>query len=346
MQFGSINILVNNPDEAMKTYVKMFGTNNIEQVIKLKGLNDSVDIVDGYYLKTHPIHLGLFKPRTSSGRMGAALAQYGEGIHHIEIHMPQEDFENTFLRFRYEGYAVSEKITYIGKFSEAIFWLEETGTQGLPIKFCTKTTRSMRLWRDTIYLDTPQRYETVSFDEEIIRPAIAVKSIMVTVSDFETKPVFWSEMLSRPWVEAGDIYKRTHGKVDDKRGNIFIPIRYQFSEGGGINMYCTVNEDAPINKEMALRGRNAMYHNAAGYIVRDGLHECWKQWEAAGFNMVDPKPLLNANTGNGNYFFFLHPSSTNGVLWEYVSMTSRDAAGEGVMDWNNVKTYMVSPEVS
>ena len=156
MQFGSINILVNDPDEAMKNYVKMFGTNNIEQVIKLKGLNDSVDIVDGYYLKTHPIHLGLFRPRTSSGRMGAALAQYGEGIHHIEIHMPQEDFEDTYLRFRYEGYAVSDKITYIGKFSEAIFWLEETGTQGLPIKFCTKATRSMRLWRDTIYLDTPQ----------------------------------------------------------------------------------------------------------------------------------------------------------------------------------------------
>ena len=69
-------------------------------------------------------------------------------------------------------------------------------------------------------------------------------------------------------------------------------------------------------------------------------------WEEAGFNMVDPKPLLNANTGNGNYFFFIHPSSANGVLWEFVSMTSRNAEGEGVMDWHNVETYMVSPDVN
>jgi hypothetical protein len=46
MQFGSINILVKDPDAALKTYLNMFGTNNIEQVIKLKGLNDGVDVVD------------------------------------------------------------------------------------------------------------------------------------------------------------------------------------------------------------------------------------------------------------------------------------------------------------
>jgi hypothetical protein len=346
MQFGSINILVKDPDQALKTYLKLFGTNNVEQVIKLRGLNDTVDVVDGYYLKTHPIHIGLFRPRTTTGRMGASLAKYGEGIHHIEIHLPQDAFEAAFLRFRYEGYAVSEKIVYFGKFSEAQFWLEETGQQGLPIKFCTKATRSLWLWRDTVYLDTPQRFEKVEMTEEWVRPAIAVKSIMVTVNDFDVQPVLWSRILSRPWVEAGDIYLRTHGKVDDKRGNIFIPIRYQFSGGGGINMYCTLNEDAPIKKEMALRGQSAMFHNAAGYIVRDRVHECWRQWDESGFNMVDPKPMLNAHTGNGNYFFFVHPSSTNGVLWEFVSLTSRSVEGEGVMDWNNVETYMVSPDVT
>ncbi len=345
MQFGSINILVNDPEKALKAYVNMFGTNNIEQIIKLKGLNDGIDVVDGYYLRTNPIHIGLFKPRTDSGRMGAALSNFGEGIHHIEIHMPQDAFEETYIRFKHRGRPVSEKLTYIGKFSEALFWLEEEGAQGLPIKFCTKTMRSLGLWRDTVYLDTPQKFEAIAFPEEIMRPVIAIKSIMVTVSDFETFPVVWSEILSRPWVEAGDIYLRTHGKVDDKRGNIFIPIRYQFSGGGGINMYCTLNEDAPIKREMALRGKTAMYHNAAGYIMRDRVHDCWKQWEEAGFNMVDPKPLLNANTGNGNYFFFIHPSSANGVLWEFVSMTSRNTEGQGVMDWNGVTTFMVSPEV-
>jgi len=101
MQFGSINILVNDPEKALKAYVDMFGTNNIEQIIRLKGLNDGVDVVDGYYLKTHPIHIGLFKPRTTSGRMGAALSRFGEGIPHIEIHLSQDAFEETYLRFRY-----------------------------------------------------------------------------------------------------------------------------------------------------------------------------------------------------------------------------------------------------
>ncbi|HEX2964258.1 MAG TPA: hypothetical protein VHO84_00650, partial [Syntrophorhabdaceae bacterium] len=156
MQFGSINILVKNPEAALQSYVRMFGTNHIEQIIKLKGLNDGVDIVDGYYLKTNPIHIGLFRPRSDGGRMGASLAKYGEGIHHIEIHMAQDAFEETYIKFKHEGLCVSEKLTYIGKFSEAIFWLEEIGEQGLPIKFCTKTMRSLGLWRDTIYLDTPQ----------------------------------------------------------------------------------------------------------------------------------------------------------------------------------------------
>jgi catechol 2,3-dioxygenase-like lactoylglutathione lyase family enzyme len=225
MQFGGIIILVNDPDAALKTYVKMFGTNNIEQIIKLKGLNDGVDVVDGFYLRTSPIHLGLFKPRSTGGRLGTALAKHGEGIHHIEIHMPQDAFEETYVRFKHQGRSVSDKLTYIGKFSEALFWLEEGGSQGLPIKFCTKAMRSLGLWRDTVYLDTPQKFEPITLEEEIIRPVIAIKSIMVTVSDFETLPVVWSEILSRPWVEAGDIYLRTHGKVDDKRGNIFIPIR-------------------------------------------------------------------------------------------------------------------------
>ena len=34
--------------------------------------------------------------------------------------------------------------------------------------------------------------------------------------------------------------------------------------------------------------------------------ELKKQLEDAGFSMVDPKPALNTNHGNGNYFFFVH----------------------------------------
>ena len=53
MEFGSIDLVVNDPDVSLQTYLKIFGTNNIPQVIKLKGLNDNINVVDGYLLKTH-----------------------------------------------------------------------------------------------------------------------------------------------------------------------------------------------------------------------------------------------------------------------------------------------------
>ncbi|MFC1820159.1 hypothetical protein ACFLZG_03620 [Thermodesulfobacteriota bacterium] len=345
MEFGSIIILVKDPDAALKTYLKLFGTNNVEQVIKLKGLSDTVDTIDGYYLKTKPVNLGIYKPRISTGRMGEYLEKYGEGIHHIELHLGQDEFEETYIRFKSDGLPVSERVIYLGKFSEAIFWLEETGEQGLPIKFSTTTYRGLKMWEDTIYLDTPQRFEKVSITEEYQRPKIALKSIMVTVNEWEKQQRIWSGILSRPAVHIGDIFTNEEAEVNDGRGNIFVPVRYEFPGGGGINLYCALNEDAPINKVMAARGRHTMYHNAAGYIARDKVHECWKQWEEAGFAMVDPKPLLNSVTGNGNYFFFVHPISSHGVLWEWVSMTTRDEATRACFDWSNVETYMVAPDI-
>ncbi len=97
---------------------------------------------------------------------------------------------------------------------------------------------------------------------------------------------------------------------------------------------------------MARRGKNAMYHNAAGYIVRDRVHEYWKLLEKEGFAMVDPKPFLNTNRGNGNYFFFVHPISTHGVLWEFVSMISRDEATRARYDWEGAETYLVPPDIN
>jgi hypothetical protein len=78
--------------------------------------------------------------------------------------------------------------------------------------------------------------------------------------------------------------------------------------------------------------------------MRDKLHEYFGQLEDAGFSMVDPKPALNANKGNGNYFFFVHPRSTYGVLWEMVSMFTRGEDVKARYDWTDVKTYMLPPD--
>lgn len=346
MEFGSINLVVEDPDVALVTYLKLFGTNNVPEVIKLKGLTDTVDTVDGYYLKTKPVNLGIFKPRDATGRMGGYLKKYGEGIHHIDLHLGQDEFEETYSRFKNEGLKVSEKLVYVGKFSEAIFWLEESGDQGVPVKFATKAYHGLEMWEDTIYLDTPQRFEKVNITEEYPMPRVNLGTIMITVKEWEKQQRVWTNILSLPKLDVGNLSTLEEGEVNDKRGNIFVPVKYRFLGGGAVNLYCALNEDAPINKVMARRGRTVMYYNICSYVTRDMVHQYWERLEEAGFAMVDPKPLLNTESGNGNYFFFVHPVSTHGVLCETVSSYLMDKENRVSYDWSDVKTYIVPPEVN
>jgi hypothetical protein len=346
MDLGSINLVVKDADVAVNTYLKLLGTNNVQEVIKLEGLNDGSETVDGYCMKTTPVHLGVFTPRDSKGRMGQFLEKNGEGIHHIDMFLGQDEFEETYTRFKKEGRPVSEKIAYIGRFSEAIFWLDGSGEQGVPIRYCTKTYRGLELWEDTDYLDTPRKFKVMNITEEHLRPRIVINTIMVTVNDWEHQRQIWSSIVSRPATEQGNIFKLEPGQVNDGRGNIFIPVRYQFSKSRGINLYCALNEDAPINKIMGRRGVNGMYHNLAGYVTRDRVHEFFKQLEEAEFALVDPKPALNTNKGNGNYFFFVHPIYCHGVLWEFISIFTRDESVKATYDWSDTSIYLVPPEIN
>lgn len=346
MEFGSINLVVKDPDVALKTYLKLFGTNNVQEVIRLKGLSDTVDIVDGYYLKTKPVNLGIFKPRESAGRMGKFLEKYGEGIHHIDLHLGQDEFEQTYSRFKNEGLRVSDKLVYVGKFSEAIFWLEESGEQGVPVKFATKTYHGLSMWKDTIYLDTPQRFEKVTITEEYPMPRVNLGTIMVTVKEWEKQQRIWANILSRSALNVGNLSTLEEAEVNDGRGNIFVPVKYRFPGSGAINLYCALNDDAPINKVMASRGRTVMYYNICSYVARDKVHEYWRRLDEAGFAMVDPKPMLNTESGNGNYFYFVHPISTHGVLFEIVSAYVMDEANRLYYDWSDTETYMVPPEIN
>ncbi|OGO07039.1 MAG: hypothetical protein A2Y92_02880 [Chloroflexi bacterium RBG_13_57_8] len=346
MDFGCINLVVKNPDVAMMTYLKLMGTNNVQEVIKLEGLTDTVDTVDGYYMKTRPLHLGVFTPRDSKGRMGQYLEKYGEGIHHIDMFLGQDEFEETYARFKKEGRPVSEKVAYIGRFSEAWFWLDGSGEQGVPIKYATKTYRGLSMWENTDYLDTPRKFRKIKITEEYIRPRVVINSVMVTVNDWEHQRQIWSSIVSRPATEQGNIFTLEPGQVDDGRGNIFVPVRFQFSQSKGINLYCALNKEAPINKVMGRRGVTGMFHNLAGYVTRDRVHEYFKQLEESDFAMVDPKPALNKNKGNGNYFFFVHPICTHGVLWEFVSMFTRGETVKARFDWSDTEIFMVPPDVN
>jgi hypothetical protein len=344
MDICSINLLVKDPEKACVSYLKLFGTNNIQEVLKITGLDDGSEIVDGYYLKTQPLNLGLFTPRGSTGRMGQFLQSNGEGIHHITFQLGQDEFEETYRRFKNEGRPVSDKLAYLGRFSEAIFWLDGSGEQGVPMKFGTKCYRGLKNWENTNYLDTPKKVETVNISDVYLRPRVILNSVMVTVEESGKQREIWSNILSRQAVDTGDIFTLEPGQVDDGRGNIFIPIRFGFTQSKGINVYRAINPEGPINKVMRKRGVKGMYHNLAAYVTRDRVHDYFQQLEDEGFSLVDPKPALNTNKGNGNYFFFVHPRSLHGVLWEIVSVFTRDETVKARYDWSDTRTYMLPPD--
>jgi hypothetical protein len=343
MDICSVNLLVKDLDSALATYTKLFGTNNIHQVLKVSRLNNGYDLVDGYYLKTQPMNLGIWTPRSPDGKMGRFLQTVGESIHHLTFQLDQDEFESTYLRFKTEGKPVSEKVTYIGKLSEATFWLDGSGEQGVPLQFSTKCYRGLQIWDKSDYLDTPKVVEPVKMNEEIIRPLIILNTAIVTVEDSAQARDVWTNITSRKPVEQGSIFTLEPGQVDDGRGNIFIPVRFGFPNSKGINLYRATNKEGPICKVMRKRGVKGMYHNLAGYVMRDRLHDYFNQLEESGFSMVDPRPALNANKGNGNYFFFIHPRSTFGVLWEMVSLFTRDDNVKARYDWTGVQTYMLPP---
>jgi hypothetical protein len=352
MQFGSINIVVNDPDEALGKWLKLIGTNNVSRVLKIKGLDDTTDIVDGYYLHTNPVHIGLWKPRESNGRMAQFLKKNGEGIHHMTFHMGQEEFLIHHKRLKSRGWPVSEKPIFLGLLTEAIFWVGESSDQEVPVKFQTKCNHTFYP-TDTggVHLDTPKSCEVVNITEEHIRPRVDVVTVVVVCNDLEKQIRAWSTLTERFPLEMGGIGvpgPHIRGAGNDYRGNLFEPVSYLFDTGDGgrtqarINQYQAVGgPENPINKVLAHRGANVMYHNITCVVQRDKFHGYWEQLEDAGFNMLDPKPPLLL--GTGNYFFFTHPSSTHSVLHEFVSLFKRDEAGQVIYDYNGVEAYMVPP---
>jgi hypothetical protein len=346
MELAGITIVVKDADTALQTYLKLFGTNNIAETIKLKGLKDDSETVDGYWLKTRPLNLAIFTPRGSTGRMGSHLKKYGEGIHHIQLNMGQDEFERTYSQFKNDGWPVSHP-SYIGKFSEAAFWLEESGDQGVPVKFGTKTYHTLKMWNETEYFDTPQRFEVMPVKEPIIRPRLDLKTPVISVKYFEKQQQVWGSILSRPvhLKHAGE-----HEPVDDKRGNRFIANMFHFQNRSKISVYHALNEEGSIRRILARRGTDAMYYDMLLHFQRDKAHEIWKQFEKAGFNMVDPKPLLNRHEGNGNYFFFMHPTSTHGVVCEFVSIWNfpedENSEAHMIFDWSDSATHLIPPEVN
>jgi hypothetical protein len=345
MKLGSIDVVVNDPDKALTSFLKVFGTNNVNQIIKFKGLTDTSDTVDGYYMKMKLVNLGLFTPRGSEGRMGKFLATRGEGIHNVEFHCRQDEFEHLHSKFKAYDWPVSEKPIWIGRFGEAIFWLEETGEQQVPIKFATKAS-----WHygvdGAVNLDTPTHWEKIDITETYLRPRVELNTIVTTTNDSSKQKQVWMDMLERNPREMGNQFRLERDVVVDGRGNIFHPVMFIFGRGGEdvtrVNMYHAVNPEGPINRFLTQSGKSLRYHCMTAFVTRDRTHEYWSQLEEAGFGMLDPKPVFLTSTGN--YFWFVHPKTLHGVLLELVSIFKREN-DKMRFDWSDSDGGFVSPDI-
>ncbi|BBO82039.1 hypothetical protein DSCO28_26050 [Desulfosarcina ovata subsp. sediminis] len=348
MQFGSINILVKDPEEALDTYLKLFGTNNVDQVLKINRMSNGVDTVSGYVLKTHSINCGIYTPDDPNSKLGEHLQKNGEGIHHIELHVGQEEFIEAHEKFKSYGWPVSEKPIFIGKLGEAIFWIEETGEQGVLVKFSTKLTKGFG--RDgAVYLDTPKSIDEVTITKEYIRPRLSLVTQVIAVRDFKKQLDVWSKILSQP-IPPGilDIKTGEPVNVDDGRGDIFQEVYFPFERQNGltkIGIYGPINDDGPLSRLLYAKNNIAAYNNMTFLVSRDKYQHYWNQLEEAGFAMLDPRPIILLDTGN--YFCFVHPISTHGVACEFVSYTILNKE-KGVFgyDWSDATMYLVSPDIN
>lgn len=63
MDFGSINLIAKDADKALITYLKLFGTNNVQEVIRLQELKDDTETVEGQFKHTSYVYHQIRPPR-------------------------------------------------------------------------------------------------------------------------------------------------------------------------------------------------------------------------------------------------------------------------------------------
>ena len=347
MKLGSINIAVQDLDVALDQYVRMIGTNNIENIVKFERWEQDGELLSGYYLKTSPIMLGIFTSLSTNGAVARQLRETGEGISHIELHLEQDKFEALYHSLgEKEVRGLGKRIEYSGRVGEASFWLDESSVMGVRVRVSTKAYHGFGK-TGAVYLDTPKKISNVSFGEEVIRPSIQLATIVVASAadeSFEAQHDIWRTVLGQDGpVKTKDALTKSQYLVDDGRGNKFWPSSYLMQGTAKVSLYNIASSEGPIRALINKRGQQALYHNVIFLVTRDKIHDYWSDLEQDGYLMVDPKPLLLGSTGN--HFFFVHPRSVNGVTCEFVSATKMNpSTSEFEFDWAGTKTFVVSPE--
>ena len=130
MRIDHVAIAVNDLDEAIKNYQKIFDTNNIE--VEVVG-NEKVIVA---MINLEDTRIELMEPTEESSPIAKYLEQHGEGIHHIAI--TADNIEQDVSRASVNGMKILGQLRS-GSYGRKITFIHPKSLNGVLLELCEAT---------------------------------------------------------------------------------------------------------------------------------------------------------------------------------------------------------------
>jgi methylmalonyl-CoA/ethylmalonyl-CoA epimerase len=127
MRIDHVAIAVNNLDQAIKNYQKIFDTNNIE--VEVVG-NEKVRVA---MINLEDTRIELMEPTEESSTIAKYLEQNGEGIHHIAI--TADNIEQDISRASVNGMKILGQLR-TGSYGRKITFFHPKSLNGVLLELC------------------------------------------------------------------------------------------------------------------------------------------------------------------------------------------------------------------
>lgn len=127
MRIDHVAIAVNNLDQAIKNYQKIFDTNNIE--VEVVG-NEKVRVA---MINLEDTRIELMEPTEESSTIAKYLEQNGEGIHHIAI--TADNIEQDISRASGNGMKILGQLR-TGSYGRKITFIHPKSLNGVLLELC------------------------------------------------------------------------------------------------------------------------------------------------------------------------------------------------------------------
>ena len=127
MRIDHVAIAVNNLDQAIKNYQKIFDTNNIEvEVVE----NEKVRVA---MINLEDTRIELMEPTEEGSTIAKYLEQHGEGIHHIAI--TADNIEQDISRASLNGMKILGQLR-TGSYGRKITFIHPKSLNGVLLELC------------------------------------------------------------------------------------------------------------------------------------------------------------------------------------------------------------------